>query len=146
MWWASDWQWDWIGSGRRCRRRVLNADKPVHLHDHAPEREWRHLDAMGFETILRARMPQLKCEEHGVDNAAVPWALPHGRLRGPWKRRSLRWVKACASVQAACERLKLAWKQVHALMKRAVQRGLARRKAENLKAVGFDEKSFQEEL
>ena len=29
------------------------------LKDHAEERQWRHLDTMQFETILKARVPQI---------------------------------------------------------------------------------------
>ena len=36
------------------------------LHDHAPERRWRHLDTMQFETVLSARVPRSKCLECGV--------------------------------------------------------------------------------
>ena len=38
------------------------------LADHAPERKWRHLDVMQFETLLRARVPRSRCREHGVKN------------------------------------------------------------------------------
>jgi transposase len=131
--------WEREGASQECPE----CGRACHLHDHAPEREWRHLDAMGFETVLRARVPRIKCEEHGVGNAAVPWALPHGRFTLAFEAMVIEVVKACASVQAACERLKLEWKQVHAIMERAVQRGLARRKVEDVKAVGFDEKSFK---
>jgi transposase len=52
-------------------------------------------------------------------------------------------VKACASVHAASELLNLEWKHVHAIMERAVQRGMGRRRVDGLKSVGFDEKSFK---
>ncbi|MCA9116037.1 MAG: transposase family protein, partial [Planctomycetaceae bacterium] len=47
------------------------ADCP--LKDHAPERQWRHLDTMQFETVLKARVPRANCPEHGVRNMAAPW-------------------------------------------------------------------------
>ena len=50
------------------------------LHDHAPERRWRHLDTMQFETVLSARVPRSKCLECGVKTIAVPWASPHSRF------------------------------------------------------------------
>ena len=36
------------------------------LKDHAPERTWRHLDTMQFETILKARIPRVNCSKCGV--------------------------------------------------------------------------------
>lgn len=132
-------EWDREGASQDCPE----CGRACHLHDHAPERQWRHLDAMGFETMLRARVPRIKCPEHGVKSAAIPWALPHGRFTLAFEAMVIEVVKACASVQAACELLKLEWKHVHAIMERAVQRGMGRRSVEGLKAVGFDEKSFK---
>lgn len=40
--------------------------------DKAPERTWRHLDAMQFETILQARTPGFACEKCGVKTIDVP--------------------------------------------------------------------------
>ena len=42
--------------------------------DLAPERTWRHLDLMQFETILRARVPRSDCPSCGVKTTTVPWA------------------------------------------------------------------------
>ena len=44
------------------------------LYDLAPERTWRHLDTMQFETILRARTPRVECPTDGVKTILVPWA------------------------------------------------------------------------
>jgi len=131
--------WDREGTSHDCPE----CGRACHLHDHAPERQWRHLDAMGFETTLRARVPRIKCPEHGVKSVAIAWALPHGRFTLAFEAMVIEVVKACASVQAACELLGLEWKYVHAIMERAVQRGMGRRSVEGLKAVGFDEKSFK---
>ncbi len=43
------------------------------LKDHAPERTWRHLDTMQFETILKARIPRVNCSKCGVKTISVPW-------------------------------------------------------------------------
>ena len=45
-------------------------------HDHAPPREWRHLNVMQFLTIIRARVPRCRCPEHGVLTGRTPWAEP----------------------------------------------------------------------
>ncbi len=49
------------------------------LKDHAPERHWRHLDTMQFETILEARVPRVNCASCGVDytiEKGIPHLLP----------------------------------------------------------------------
>lgn len=43
------------------------------VHD-TVEKSWRHLDFWQHQTILTARVPRTKCDEHGVLQAQVPWA------------------------------------------------------------------------
>src|SRR5882757_9871776 len=45
------------------------------VHD-TVEKKWRHLDFWQHRTELTARVPRIKCEEHGVLQAQVPWARP----------------------------------------------------------------------
>src|ERR1700738_4829025 len=58
--------------------------KSVRLYDLAPERRWRHLDTMQFETLfetlLIARTPRIQCPEHGIKTVAVPWAEKNSRF------------------------------------------------------------------
>jgi transposase len=134
--------------GLECEREGASQDCPecgraCHLHHHAPERQRRHLDAVGFVTTLRARVPRIECPEHGVKSEAIPWALPHGRFTLAFEAMVIEVVKACASVHAACGLLKLEWKRVHAIMERAAQRGMRCRRVDGLKSVGFDEKSLK---
>ena len=42
------------------------------VHD-TEERTWRHLDFFQHKTFLHARRPRIKCPEHGVKTAALPW-------------------------------------------------------------------------
>jgi len=48
-----------------------------------------------------------------------------------------------ASVEVVRVQFDLTWYQVDAIMKRAVERGLARREEEPIQAIGVDETSFQ---
>ena len=43
-------------------------------YDDRDMREWRHLDTMQFETLLRCEVPRCNCPEHGVKTVHVPWA------------------------------------------------------------------------
>ena len=43
------------------------------VHD-TVEKKWRHLDFWQHRTELNARVPRTNCQEHGVLQAAVPWA------------------------------------------------------------------------
>jgi transposase len=44
---------------------------PVHDTD---TRVWRHLNFWQHSTYLRARVPRVRCAEHGVHTASIPWA------------------------------------------------------------------------
>ena len=63
----------------RCGRRAPG-------YDHGEgRRRWRALDLGTTKVFLEADAPRVRCREHGVTVAAVPWARspcrPHPRLR-----------------------------------------------------------------
>ena len=113
------------------------------IHDHAPERTWRHLDTMQFTTLIRTRTPRAQCPEHGVKTLVVPWAVPQGRFTLLFERFAVDVLLACGSVSQACELLGIGWEAAHEIMKRAVARGLERRQLDQLQHLGMDEKSFK---
>jgi transposase len=117
--------------GRTCPR-----------HDHAPERQWRHLDVMQFMTVIHARIPRCHCPEHGVTTVEVPWAEPHGRFTLMFEAFAVKVIQAARSFTQAAQILKLDWHSIQEIVNRAVERGLARRSVEEVKRVGIDEKSF----
>ena len=111
-------------------------------HDHAPERSWRHLDTMQFETVLVAATPRTKCPQCGVKTCRVPWAEPHGEFTLMFEVFAIRVLQAAGSVEQARVLLGLSWGCVHGIMERAVQRGLLTRSLDDVAHVGLDEKSF----
>ena len=112
------------------------------LKDHAPERSWRHLDTMQFETVLTARVPRTNCLACGVKTCHVPWANPHGRFTLMFEAFAIRVLQAAASTEQARTLLNLSWKSMQRIMDRAVERGLALRELDDVEHVGIDEKSF----
>ena len=129
---------EWERSGALCPECA----KSVNRHDLSPERKWRHLDSMGFETILAARIPRANCPEHGVTQMKVPWAGEHSRFTLAFEAFAIKVLKASRSVASARELLKLGWDSLHSIMESAVQRGVDRRNWEDVEMVGMDEKSF----
>ena len=111
-------------------------------HDHAPERCWRHLDVMQFTTQIRARIPRCECVEHKVTTIKAPWAEQGSRFTLMFEAFAVQVLLASASVVQAVELLGLDWDGLQRIMDRAVNRGLARRSVDEVKAVGLDEKSF----
>lgn len=111
------------------------------LHDHDEERSWRHLDSCQFETHLRARVPRVRCDKHGVRQARVPWAEPKSRFTLMFERFAIDVLRE-TDVLGATKILRISWDQAHHIMQRAVSRGLARREQAPLKYVGIDEKAI----
>lgn len=127
-------------AGRRVVCPECGADCP--LHDHAEERTWRPLDTMQFETRLIARAPRCRCEQCGVKTVSLPWADKHSRFTLLFEAFAIDVLQASASVSAAAALLGLSWDEAHAIMRRAVERGLEQRKLTGVRRVGLDEKSF----
>src|SRR5215813_4538837 len=112
------------------------------IYDHREERQWRHLDTMQFQTIVHCRIPRVNCAEHGTKSMKVGWAEKHSRFTALFERLSIDVLLGCQNQSKAKELLKLSWDEVHLIQEKAVQRGLERRVAGELKHLGVDEKSF----
>ena len=110
--------------------------------DTAPSRRWRHLDTMQLETIIEAAVPRASCQDCGVKTIEIPWAGKHSRFTLMFEAFAIEVLQAASSVNKASKLLRLSWDAVHAIMERAVERGLQRRNEEPIKYVGIDEKSF----
>lgn len=111
----------------------------MHRHDSAVRR-WRHLDTCQFKTIIEARVPRVKCPEHGTVTVRVPWAESHGRFTALFERLAIDLLRDC-SVSAAAKHLRLSWDEVDHIKERAVRRGLERKVPVAAKALCIDEKS-----
>ena len=112
------------------------------LYDHQAERQWRHLDTCQYRTILHAAPPRSQCSQHGVRVVQLPWAEANSRFTALMEGLAIAWLKH-ASQKAVAEQLRLSWDEIPGIMERAVERGLARRKAEKIPRLGVDEKAFR---
>jgi transposase len=127
--------------GARKKWPCPQCEVPCGLHDHDEERTWRHLDTCQFKTLLHARIPRVKCGEHGVRQVRVPWAEPGGRFTALFERWAID-VLHETSVDGGASLLGISWDEAHHILQRAVERGLARRQTHVPKQLGLDEKSF----
>jgi len=112
------------------------------LHDHHPERQWRHLDTCQYRTILHVAPPRSACPKHGARVVKLPWAEPSSRFTALFEALAIVWLKA-ASQKAVAGLLGLSWDEMHGIMERAVKRGLERREADPVTHIGVDEKAFR---
>jgi transposase len=113
------------------------------VFDHAEEREWRHLDTCQLKTFLHARIPRVQCPEHKTVQVKVPWAEAKSRFTLLMERFVIDVLQQCATITGARRILRLSWDEVHGVMQRAVARGLARKQARPLLAIGVDEKAHR---
>ncbi len=112
-------------------------------HDERKERTWRHLDTMQFATHLHCKLPRIRCKEHGAKSINAPWAGKNSRFTLMFEAFAIRVLTAARSVKEASILLGLNWHQVEAIKKRAVERGLSRRKDDPVHYLGIDEKQFR---
>ena len=114
---------EYVGSAVLCPECGKNCSKK----DHAAERQWRHLDAMQFQTILTTRVPRSDCRDCGVKTIDIPWAGKHGRFTLMFEAFAIEVLLAARSIQSAADLLSIDWSTAQQIMKRAVDRGLERR-------------------
>jgi len=131
----------WAEHSDKAKWECPECDKRCGLHDHDEERSWRHLDSCQFETYLHARVPRVRCDDHGIKQVRVPWAEPRSRFTAMFERFAID-VLLEADVLGAARILNITWDEAHGIMARAVARGLARRKHTIPERMGIDEKSL----
>ena len=107
------------------------------------ERQWRHLDTCQFETLIKARVPQLKYSDGTVEELMVPWAQRYSRVTNMMAGFVIKLLEACPTTQGVCTLTRLSWSTVNAIMVSAVERGMLRRTEEKIINLGIDEKSSE---
>ena len=130
-----------VGLSRPLKLTCPECGESMSGYDHR-RRRWRHLDTCQYKTIIEADVPRGECPEHGVRQVDVPWAEERSRFTALFERLAIDWLRE-TSQSAVARRLKLTWVEVHGIMERAVERGLARREKEPIPFLGVDETSFQ---
>ena len=105
-------------------------------------RRWRHLDTCQYPTIIEATVPRMTCPTHGVIMLAVPWAETGARYTSLFEARIIDWLKE-TSIAAVSRQFKLSWTAIANIQRRAVERGLGRRKMMPSQHICVDETSFR---
>ena len=131
----------WVEHQEGARFTCPECDASCSLYDHAEERTWRHLDTCQLQTLLHARVPRVKCAQHGVRQARVPWADPKSRFTLLFERFAID-VMLETDGTGAAKILGLSWDEVQHLKQRAVARGRARKPHVVPARIGMDEKAI----
>jgi transposase len=96
------------------------------IHDHRMRR-LRHLDTCDYQTILCVRVPRMECPEHKVQQLPLGFAEKNSRYIVLFEGVVLDWLTR-SPISGVSESFHLGWDAVDGIMRRAVERGLARRK------------------
>lgn len=140
-----------IGKGRVFVEVEWRGDKPVCCPDcgrqggryGVKKRQWRHMDTCQFQTWVRADVPRVKCETHGVKQVRVPWAEPRVSISLLFEVQLIRRLLRMPISGVAAE-MHVGWDVIDGVIQRAVARGLARRNANaEVTALAVDETAFK---
>jgi transposase len=121
----------------RCERRAPWYDRG------AGRRRWRALDLGTVQAVVEADAPRVRCPEHGVVVAAVPWAR-RGAGHSRFFDDQVAWLAVTCSKSAVVELMRIAWRTVGAIITRVADDAMAGvdRLAE-LRRIGIDEISYK---
>ena len=119
--------------GRRCAWEDLGEGR----------RRWRALDLGSVPVYLEADAPRVRCPDHKVIVAQVPWARHKARHTTAFEDQCA-WLAAHCSRSAVEELLRIAWRTVGVIVTRVVADAHARSDPlEGLRRIGIDEVSYK---
>jgi len=128
------------GERRRCgvcRRRCPGYDRGE------GRRRWRSLDLGTIVAVLEADAPRVRCPEHGVLVAAVPWAR-HGAGHTRFFDDQVAWLAVSCSKTAVTELMRIAWRTVGAIITRVAADAMTGvDPLAGLRRIGIDEISYK---
>ena len=121
----------------RCERRAPGYDAG------RGRRHWRTLDLGTIQCRLEADAPRVKCREHGVVVAHVPWAR-HGAGSTRAFEEQVAWLATQTSKYAVTELMRIAWRTVGAVITRVWAEVEAHTdQLAGLSKIGIDEVSYR---
>lgn len=113
--------------------------QPAPIYDHAPEREWRHLDTCDCPTYLYARNPRVSCPKHGLVNGVFHMAEPGVSFTHKIEAKCIAAMLQC-DIKGTSSLIDVSSDILENFQKRAVMRGMERRGDQVPTSMGIDEK------
>lgn len=119
--------------------------KGYNIYDHAPEREWRHLDTMQYKTYISCKLPRYKRNDGKVLTLVPPWASKHERHTYLFEHAIIDLLKATKNQSKTAEIMRCGFNVINRIIHLSTKRGLSRRSMSDLKFehISIDEKSFK---
>jgi transposase len=115
------------------------------VYDHAPIREWRHLDTMQYKTYIRCRLPRIITSEGKVKTVQPNWASGYERHTYLFEHAVIDLLKASKNQTKTAQLMRCGFNVVNRIMHLSVKRGMDRRNYSELTFdhLSIDEKSFK---
>ena len=107
-------------------------------------RRWRTLDFGSQRVYIEAASPRVRCPEHGVIVAKVPWARHSSDYTYNFET-AVTWLALHATAQDVAEYFRIKWHTVGSIARR-VQEALEEKQPnrfDNLEEIGIDETSYK---
>ena len=131
----------WVRDRSGVKWKCPKCKEKASVYDHSEERVWRHLNTCQFGTYIHARLPRVKCPEHGIKQVFAPWAEPGSRFTLLYENWVIDTLKEC-DVTGANHLTGTSWYEAWNIIEKAVARGLSRKEDLVPEYLGIDEKSF----
>lgn len=120
-----------------CRRRCRGYDQGEGV------RRWRGLDLGSTRVFLQAKAPRVRCREHGVVVAAVPWAR-HGSWFTTGFEDQVAWLVAHTPKTTVEVLMRTSWRAITGIVTRVVaEQAAGVDRLDGLRRIGIDEKSYR---
>ena len=133
-----------VHPNRRAKHRCGICGRQAPLYDRGEgRRRWRALDLGPLQAYLEAEAPRVKCPEHGVIVAQVPWARHRSGFTYSFEDM-VSWLAAHCSKSAVQALMRIAWRSVGHIVTRVVAD--AQREQDrfaDLTRIGIDEISYK---
>lgn len=133
-----------VRPGRGQRRRCGICSRRCPGYDQGQgRRRWRGLDHGTVQTFLEADAPRVRCRDHGVVVAAVPWAR-HGAGHTHSFDQQVAWLATICAKSAVTTLMRVAWRTVGAVITRVWADTTAHVDLlDGLTRIGIDEISYR---
>lgn len=130
--------------GARQRLRCSRCRKRCAKHDNGQgRRRWRALDMGSTRSFIEADAPRVRCDEHGVVVAHVPWANPGSGFTHEFEQQTA-YLAVHASQKVVAELMRIAWRTVGRILQRTVAAALEGRDLlDGVRRIGIDETSYR---
>ena len=121
----------------KCRKRCPREDRGE------GRRRWRHLDLGVVRCVIEAEAPRVRCPEHGVVVAWVPWARHAARHTLAFDD-TVAWLAVRTAKTAVCALLRISWRVVGRIVTRVSSDAQAKvDRFAGLTRIGVDEISYK---